>query len=111
MMRSILILSLLFFSACTFHNVPYWREGMFEGPPPGPYGNQYPEKYVSGWKDGCYTAGGATANQLYKFRYGFRQDAVLIDDRQYRKGWDDAYLYCTSYLLQHNFDFYGVRIL
>lgn len=105
---------LFFFIIVTFvlygcdHNVPTWRAWMFDHPPGG--AEQYPETYVSGWKDGCHTAGGATANPMYKFQFGFKQnEALAYGDKAYRLGWDDAYRYCTAYLLQHNFDWFGKR--
>ncbi len=99
---------LLFLEACG-HNTPLWREWMFEHPPGG--AARYLETYVKGWQDGCYTAGGATANHMYKFKFGYRQDEDLANnDKTYRKGWDDAYLYCTSYILQHNADWFGKRM-
>jgi len=102
------LLIILFMTTSCGHNVPTWRSGMFEHPPGG--AEKYPPLYTKGWQDGCYTAGGATANQMYKFKFGYRQDEELAhSDKAYRKGWDDAYLYCTSYLLQHNFDWYGKR--
>ena len=105
--RYTLLACLLLFTACDL-NVPAWRSWMFDHPPGG--AQKYPPLYTKGWQDGCYTAGGATANQAYKFKFSYRQDETLANtNKAYRKGWDDAYLYCTSYLLQHNFDWFGKR--
>lgn len=107
-MKKFLVLTMLILLGACGSNVPIWREWMFEHPPGG--ADRYPPTYTKGWQDGCYTAGGATANQAYKFKFGYRQDEELAHtDKAYRKGWDDAYLYCTSYLLQHNFDWFGKR--
>jgi hypothetical protein len=104
----VMVVWMIVLTGCNAHNVPTARAWMFDHPPGDSL--NYPENYIVGWQDGCETAGSATANTLYKFRYSFQQDEYLaVNDRTYRKGWDDAYLYCTSYLLQHNFNWFGKR--
>lgn len=109
MMKHVLLLLIIaFLSGCIGKNVPTWREWMFDHPPGG--AEKYPPLYVKGWQDGCETAGASTANHMYKFKFTYRQDEELTHtSKPYAKGWDDAYLYCTSYLLQHNFDWFGKR--
>lgn len=90
------------------HNVPIWRSWMFEGPPPG---RDYPPLYSKGWIDGCESGAASSATHLYKFRYKFRQNWQLVSDTTYRRGWDDAWKYCTTYILKHNWDSIGIRII
>ena len=107
-MKYFIILLACTLSACIGQNVPTWRSWMFEHPPGG--AEKYPPLYTQGWQDGCQTAGAATANHMYKFKFHYTQNEELShSSKAYRKGWDDSYLYCTSYLLQHNFDWFGKR--
>jgi hypothetical protein len=106
------ILLFLLFAACD-KNVPIWKRWMFDHPPAKPNGEMdYSPEYIKGWQDGCETAGGATANHLYKNFFEFTKDEELtISSAEYSLAWNDAYRYCTSYLLQHNFNWYGKRVI
>ena len=86
-------------SGCEFHNVAPWQTWMFDGPPAG---RKYTPLYVKGWKDGCWTGAHATANLWYKFKYSFKQDWRLAQNRVYYKGWKDAFQYCQLYVYQYN---------
>ncbi|MCH2037212.1 MAG: hypothetical protein MK137_01290, partial [Rickettsiales bacterium] len=92
----VIILSSLI-SSC--HNVPAWKVGIFERPPGD---KEYPEMYLKGWQDGCESGADASANYLFKWKYKFRQDWQLLDNKLYVNGWEDAYNHCRLYVLQHN---------
>ncbi len=97
MQRVIILLSLLFLSAC--HNVPAWKYSMFDGPESN---KNYPPLYISGWQDGCESGAQASANHLYRLRYKFKQDWRLLENKTYISGWENAYSHCRKYVLQHN---------
>lgn len=80
---------------------PPWQAWMFDGPPPVE-GKEYNPLYVEGWVAGCETGASAAANHWYKFKYKFRQDAILAQNRVYYKGWKDAFDYCQRYIHQYD---------
>ncbi len=90
------------------HNIPVWRAWMFKSPPPG---REYPELYKLGWVDGCESGAASSANHFYKMRYSFKQDWQLNSNNVYRKGWDDAWNYCTTTILKHNWESVGRRVI
>ena len=91
------LLVMLSVSSC--HNVPAWKVDMFERPA----GNkEYPLMYIEGWKDGCESGADASANHLFKWKYEFKQNWKLLNNKQYMSGWEDAYNHCRQYILQHN---------
>jgi len=97
MKKLILITLLLTITAC--ENVPAWKYSMFERP----QGNKiYPKEYLKGWKDGCESGAEASANNLYRFKYQFRQDWKMLNNKIYVNGWENAYNHCRKYVLQHN---------
>jgi hypothetical protein len=106
------ILLILLFTACD-KNVPIWRKWMFDHPPAKPNGKMdYSPDYIKGWQDGCETAGGVMANHLYKNFFNYtKNEELAFNSKEYGLGWDDAYRYCTSYLVQHNINWYGKRVI
>lgn len=90
----LLILSL---SACR-SGAP-WMQAMMDGPPQrqGTSNEELPPVYVKGWKEGCETGVSANTNSLAKFAYKYRQDASLVMNDIYYRGWKDAFDYCQRY--------------
>lgn len=107
-----MILFMIFTTSCD-NNVPIWKRWIFQHPPRKHDGSlNYPKMYTKGWQDGCETAGGATANHLYKNFFEYTKNEELFHtDTDYKTGWNNAFRYCTSYLLQHNFDWFGKRVI
>lgn len=113
MKRFLLIILLSYVCFSCDNNVPVWKRWVFERPPPKPNGkSDYPSMYVKGWQDGCHTSAGATANHLYKNFFNYKKDEELFfHNADYKMGWNNSFRYCTSYILQHNFDWFGKRVI
>lgn len=76
-----------------------WMQAMMEGPPQ-PEGlpkQELPPLYIKGWQEGCESGVSANTNSMAKFRYKFQQDASLVLNDVYYRGWKDAFDYCQRY--------------
>ncbi|MDA0617327.1 MAG: hypothetical protein O3A66_01230 [Proteobacteria bacterium] len=107
----IMCMVLLITSNC--NGVPAWRQSMFKHPPVKADGtsNYHPE-YVHGWQDGCHTAASSTHNHFMKNFYNFRKDNYLFQtSKQYEAGWGDSYRHCTTFIMQHNWNWHGKRVI
>lgn len=77
---------------------PPWRAGMTDGPPGyDTQANPLPPLYLKGWKEGCETGISANTNSLNKFFYKYKQDASLVMNDVYYRGWKDSFDYCQRY--------------
>ena len=100
-----LIVMLMGGSGCTKSGPP-WAHWMEDGPPKKE-GVTYPPMYVKGWQDGCHTGISANTNLYYRFFYDFKQDASLVMNDIYYRGWKDAFDYCQRYTVAY----YGRKFL
>lgn len=83
-------------AACQGSGAP-WMRKMMDGPPKQANQNPLPPLYLTGWKDGCETGVSANTNSFYKFYYKYRQNADLVMNDIYYRGWKDAFDYCQRY--------------
>lgn len=92
----LVIFMLVFVSGCS--GAP-WMQAMMEGPPQtqGIEKRELPPLYIKGWQEGCETGISANTNSVAKFRYKFQQDASLVMNDTYYRGWKDSFDYCQRY--------------
>lgn len=92
-------LTLLIFFTAACHSGAPWMQEMMEGPPnrEGTPNETLPPLYIKGWQEGCETGISANTNSFHKFFYEYRQDASLVSNDIYYRGWKDAFDYCQRY--------------
>lgn len=97
-MKYTLLISLFLLTAC--HSGPPWKMSMMDGPPgydASQERNPLPELYLVGWREGCETGISSNTNSVNKFFYKYRQNASLVMNDTYYRGWKDAFDYCQRY--------------
>ena len=94
-MRRLVLLSLLFLSACSadspFAVRPIWTKI---------HGDQLTKDFSpdarQGWKDGCETGYTVYGSNVYKSTYGFKRDTTKVGNYQYENEWYNGYNYCRQ---------------
>ncbi len=96
MKYALVIAVILLTSACS--GAP-WMRSMMDGPPKrkGMQDEEYPPLYVKGWQDGCETGISSNTTSVAKFFYAYKQDAKLVMNDIYYRGWKDSFDYCQRY--------------
>ena len=92
---------LLLFSLLSCENMPYWQKNMMKYPPNSKHIN-YSKVYLKGWREGCESGSLASANNLYRLKYKYKQDWKLLHNPTYVNAWEKAYNQCRKYVFQHN---------
>lgn len=113
MKKFIFVLALFATTSSGCHGLPLWRQDIMNRPPIKYDGtrNYHPE-YVQGWQDGCHSGASAVHNHFMRIFYDFKKDYNMSkNSAQYETGWNDAYRYCTSFILQHNWNWHGKRVI
>ena len=90
----VVLMVALLMSACR-SGAP-WMQDMLKGPP-NQQGVVLPPLYLQGWQDGCETGVAANTTSLNKFFYNYRQNADLVMNDIYYRGWKDSFDYCQRY--------------
>lgn len=95
MIRSVLLITLLFLTTACGHSVLGYDIrptpiGMHDAP------ENAPPNYKQGWADGCESGYSAFGNSFYKTVYRLKKDRSLVNDRIYLRAWTDAFDYCRS---------------
>lgn len=96
-MQHFLVLSVMLLVSGCYSGAP-WMQSMMDGPPQYDGKNKdLPPLYIKGWKDGCETGISANTNSVSKFFYSYKQDAKLVLNDTYYRGWKDSFDYCQRY--------------
>ena len=97
-MKHTMILTLVFLLSGCYSGSP-WMQSMMEAPPQrkGMPKEEYPPLYVQGWQDGCETGISSNTNSVQKFFYKYKQNANLVMNDIYYRGWKDSFDYCQRY--------------
>ncbi len=89
-----LLILLLFLSGCewiTSAGSPYYAGTDFKIPDGTP-------AFQQGFKDGCSSGSYARGNYFYRMRYGYRYDANMVGNPEYRFGHSRGYTWCFTHI-------------